>query len=629
MSKLASAVRAEQVRTLYRQSVWVFIANPVNALITALCLWQRAQHGALLAWVAGMGAVAVGRLALRQRYLRANPGADDSGPWITRFVIGAAATGAGWGVGGALFFDPADPIVQLIVTFVVGGMIAGASGTLAAYVPAFIGFALPALVGLAGRIMVIGDTAHVGFVFLMLVYGVVMTMVATNTQRAIIATFRLRFENDELLAQLTNARASLENVNRTLEERVAERTLAFERQSETLRDAQRMESIGLLAGGVAHDFNNLLTVVLANVALLEGGELKEPERISVEEIRTSANRGAALVSQLLAFSRRQILKPQTLDLARVAAEMEQFLRRLIGTQVDLAVIIPPGTLPVTADPSQLQQVIINLATNARDAMPSGGQLTIEAGSFDKVQGGPGPDVPPGPYATLVVTDTGVGMDAETRRLAFHPFFTTKELGRGTGLGLATVYGIVDQSGGFIFVESQPAKGSSFAVYLPRVTGAAAAALLAEEPAKAAAPTPPRRGTVLLAEDNPMVRDVAARILRTAGHAVLLACDGQEGLEVAAKQVGPLDLLVTDLVMGRMGGIELAKRLAEARPELRILFISGFAWDNSLPAIDPARGIDFLQKPFAPDALVEAVRRLMDAPSRRRSDSGPNRQPAVS
>jgi CheY-like chemotaxis protein len=275
-------------------------------------------------------------------------------------------------------------------------------------------------------------------------------------------------------------------------------------------------------------------------------------------------------------------------------------------------------------------VIINLATNARDAMPSGGRLTIEAGAFDKVQDGPGPDVPPGPYATLVVTDTGIGMDAETRRLAFHPFFTTKELGRGTGLGLATVYGIVDQSGGFIFVESQPNKGSSFSVYLPRVTDAAAAAMLAEAAPKPPAPEAPRRGTVLLAEDNPMVRDVAARILRDAGHTLLLACDGQEGLELAAKHTGTIDLLVTDLVMGRMGGIELAKRLAEARPELRILFISGFAWDNSLPAIDPARGIDFLQKPFAPDALTEAVRRLMEAPTQRRSEgSGEARQPAAS
>jgi two-component system, cell cycle sensor histidine kinase and response regulator CckA len=307
--------------------------------------------------------------------------------------------------------------------------------------------------------------------------------------------------------------------------------------------------------------------------------------------------------------------------------MEQFLRRLIGTQVDLAVTIPQGMLPVTADPSQIQQVIINLATNARDAMPSGGQLTIQAGSFDKVEGGPGPVLPVGPYVTLVVKDTGIGMDAETRRLAFHPFFTTKELGQGTGLGLATVYGIVDQSGGFIFVESQPAQGSAFSVYLPRVTGAAAAQIVIAAPPVPLVAAEPRRATVLLAEDNPMVRDVAARILRDAGHTLLLACDGQEGLEVARDHAGTIDLLVTDLVMGRMGGIELAKRLAEQRPELRILFISGFAWDNSLPAIDPARGIDFLQKPFAPDGLIEAVTRLLAAPLRRRSEgSGPTRQP---
>ena len=528
---MTAGVRAEQIRTLYRQSTWVFVANPVNAAIVALVLREGSGRGATFGWVALMALITVGRLLLRRAYGRRLPSAEEAPRWGARFVLGTLAIGTTWGLGCALLFNPRDTMNQLVVTFVLGGMIAGASGTLASYLPAFLGFATPALALLAGRILLQGDTAHLAFVALMAIYGVVMTMVTGNAQRSLIEAFKLRFENDALLAQLTSARGSLEEVNRTLEQRVADRGAAFERQSEALRDAQRMESVGMLAGGIAHDFNNLLTVVLANVSLLQSSELSEQEMLSVEEIRSSANRGASLVSQLLAFSRRQMLKSQVLDLSKVVVETEQFLRRLIGTRVELHVSVPPEPLPVMADPSQIQQVIVNLATNGRDAMPEGGRLTIESMAYDKSDSSDGPLIAPGPYAVLTVRDTGIGMDADTRRLAFNPFFTTKEVGRGTGLGLATVYGIVEQSGGSIFIESEPGRGSSFSVYLPR-------APLADLPAHAQAaglasaarsPSPVRPATVLLAEDNQMVRDVTARLLRDAGHTVLAASDGDEAL----------------------------------------------------------------------------------------------------
>jgi signal transduction histidine kinase/ActR/RegA family two-component response regulator len=562
-----------------------------------------------------MAMLTAGRLWLRGRYLGLSPPAEQADRWGAYFVAGAALTGAAWGIGCSMLFDPQRPPTQLLVTFVLGGMIAGASGTLASYVPAFIGFATPALAALAARIALVGDAPHMAIVALMVVYGAVMTMVAKNTQRALVEALRLRFDKEELLGQLRAARASLEESNRTLEDRVKERTEAFERQSEALRDAQRMESVGLLAGGIAHDFNNLLTVVLANVSLLRGARLDETDRQSIDEIAGAANRGADLVRQLLAFSRRQILKPRVLDLGRVVADMEAFLLRLIGSQVELKVnvAIDPGDgpLPVKADPSQLQQVIINLATNARDAMPEGGRLTIEVGRFDKRDDG-GPPLPRGSYARLCVRDTGVGMDEATRRLAFDPFFTTKEAGRGTGLGLATVYGIVEQSGGFIFVESQPAKGSAFTVYLP-VSSEPLDGSGGLEPSRPPPPaTPPGRATVLLAEDNPMVRNVVARMLREAGYRVLEGTDGENALEVAAGESGAIDLLVTDLAMGRMGGIELAKRLGQLRPAVRVLFISGFSWDSSLPALNPERGVDFLQKPFTPDALIACTARLLAA-----------------
>jgi signal transduction histidine kinase/CheY-like chemotaxis protein len=608
---MRGAVRAEQIRTLYRQSVWVFAANPANALIVASVLWRPGTRATSVTWVAAMVAVTLGRLWARRSYLRRPPPVEEAGRWALRFAAGTFATGTTWGVGCALLFDPQRPGAQLVVTFVLGGMIAGASGTLASYLPAFVAFAAPALAALVARIAIEGDPSHVAIIVLMLIYGVVMTMVASNTQRALVEALRLRFDNEDLLVQLRTARSSLEEINRTLEDRVTERTAAFERQSETLRDARRMESIGLLAGGVAHDFNNLLTVVLANVSLLQRGQLDESDRTSVEEIRTSANRGALLVSQLLAFSRRQILKPQVLDLARIIADMEQFLGRLIGSQVELTIAIDPGPLPVEADPSQLQQVIINLCTNARDAMPDGGRLTIEAKRFEQPAESAAPSPPVGSYVVLLVRDTGIGMDDETRRLAFDPFFTTKEVGRGTGLGLATVYGIVEQSGGFIAVDSQPGRGSVFSVYLPASTNPIAATGVPElppHPVPVSSQQP--QVTVLLAEDNPMVRGVAARMLREAGYRVLEGVDGESALQVARGHDGPIDLLVTDLVMVRMGGIELAKRLAEQRPRLKILFISGFSWDSALPAINPDQGVDFLQKPFTPDALIASAGRLL-------------------
>src|SRR3569623_330503 len=281
---MRGAVRAEQIRTLYRQGVGVFAASPINALSGVLVLWRTAPLGPALWWVGAMSAITAGRLALRQRYLSRSPPPEEAERWGTYFVAGATLTGAAWGSGCSALFDPQRPASQILVTFVLGGMIAGASGTLAPYDPALVGFATPALAALGARIALVGDPPHMAIVALMVVYGIVMTMVAKNTQRTLVEALRLRFDNEELLEQLRAARVSLEEANRTLEDRVKERTEAFERQSEALRDAQRMESVGLLAGGSAHDFNNLLTVVLANVSLLRGARLDEGDRQSIDEI---------------------------------------------------------------------------------------------------------------------------------------------------------------------------------------------------------------------------------------------------------------------------------------------------------------------------------------------------------
>ena len=364
---------------------------------------------------------------------------------------------------------------------------------------------------------------------LAIVYGIAMSLIAAHSNRAVSEAFRLRFENQDLLARLSAAQVSLAQTNQSLEQRVEERGAALERQTEALRDAQRMESVGLLAGGVAHDFNNLLTVVLGNVELLLH-DTGPSERSRLEEIQSAANRGATLVSQLLAFSRRQVMVRRVLDLNAMVTEVRPLLSRLIGEHIELVVWLAPGPLPVQADPTQLQQTIINLATNARDAMTGGGTLTIETERADRAPAGT--TLPEGRYVALAVRDTGAGMDEATRRLVFHPFFTTKEVGKGTGLGLATVHGIVEQSGGQVLVESEPGHGSCFRVFLPLV------GVEKIEVAASAVRTPPAgspaSATILIAEDEALVRHVIARVLGRAGYTVIEAQDGEQALQMVRR-----------------------------------------------------------------------------------------------
>jgi signal transduction histidine kinase/CheY-like chemotaxis protein len=608
----------------------VFVANPINAIILSVVLWGASSRPLLAWWTATMGAITGARLLLRWRYQRLAPGEEQTRTWAVRLAAGTAFTGLAWGLGAALLYDPHNPPLQLLVVFVVGGMAAGAAGTLAFYVPAFVAFGAGALVPLSVRIAYEGDSMHIGMAVLVLVYGATLTLVALNTQRSLTASIRLRVVNERLAQRLYNAQASLEDINRTLEQRVADRGAELERQGQALRDAQRMESVGLLAGGVAHDFNNLLTVVMANVHLLASdAALGPPAQVAVREIQGAASHAAALVSQLLAFGRRQVLVPKVLDLNTVVKQMEGLLSRLIGDHVELAVAFAPNRLYVKTDPRQMEQVIMNLATNARDAMPNGGRLTIETDIETVGPDGQAPHpvgVPAGTYVVVSVSDSGVGMDSETRRQAFDPFFTTKDLGKGTGLGLATVYGIVEQSGGHIVLDSQPGHGSRFKIYLPLAANPDAEEL-ATEPAPVADTSPPLtravRARILVAEDHPLLRGALIRVLSGREHDLLVAEDGLQALEMSRAHDGEIDLLITDVVMARMGGLELARTLATERPDLRVLFISGYSRDERLPAIDPEHGVDFLRKPFVPQELADKVTRLLAVV---RSSSLPDGEP---
>jgi CheY-like chemotaxis protein len=374
-----------------------------------------------------------------------------------------------------------------------------------------------------------------------------------------------------------------------------------------------MEAVGRLAGGVAHDFNNVLTAILgyAELSLLELGE-QDPLREHLTEIRKGADRAAALTHQLLAFSRRQVLTPRVVDLNEVVAEIQKMLLRLVGEDVELVTELASESGRVKADPGQLHQVIANLVINASDAMPTGGKLTVQTSNadLDEIQSRVLVRVPAGRYVVLTVTDTGTGMDERTRIRIFEPFFTTKEQGKGTGLGLSTVYGIVNQSNGFIWVSSEPGQGTTFRIYLPRV----------EEPAAAVAIAPPvtkvaeGRETVLVAEDDDGIRSLVRVALSKHGYHVLLAANGGEALLLCDRHPEAIDLLLTDLVMPGMGGQELFERLAPLRPQMKVLFVSGYADRAVLRHGQIAQGTTFLEKPFTPDVLARKIREVLDVPS---------------
>ncbi|MBU4126279.1 MAG: PAS domain S-box protein, partial [Proteobacteria bacterium] len=382
---------------------------------------------------------------------------------------------------------------------------------------------------------------------------------------------------------------------------------------EQFRQSQKMEAIGTLAGGVAHDFNNLLTVIIGNSQLALMDVIKDESlRKKIEEIEKAGDRAASLTRQLLAFSRKQIITPRVLDLNELLTGIEKMLGRLIGEDVELLTIPGPALWQVEVDPGQMEQVIMNMAINAKDAMPQGGKITIETANTDldenyfRKHGIEGEK--PGHYVMLAVSDTGIGMDKETQEHIFEPFFTTKEVGKGTGLGLSTVYGIVKQNNGFVWVYSEPGQGSTFKVYLPRAEGAA------DSEEKQQLPVIELDGseTVLIVEDDNGLRKFAQEVLLLHGYKVLDAENGEDALRVSQAHEGQIHLMITDVVMPRMGGKELSEKLQPFYPRMKVIYMSGYT-DNAIVEHGVlAPGLNFLQKPFTPESLALKVREVLDA-----------------
>jgi len=375
------------------------------------------------------------------------------------------------------------------------------------------------------------------------------------------------------------------------------------------RQAQKMEAVGLLAGGVAHDFNNLLTAILGySTFVIDTFGPQDRRRADMEEVLKAGQRAAVLTRQLLAFSRKQVLQPTSVDLNALVMGIRQMLARLIGETVDLVPILAPDLGTVRADPGQLEQVLMNLVLNARDAMPSGGRLAVETANVELDQSFMlDVTIHPGSYVLLAVSDNGIGMNEATRQRLFEPFFTTKEHGKGTGLGLATVYGIVKQTGGYIWVYSEPGKGATFKIYLPRVSGDGKVpdSVVVEEE------MPAGTETVLVVEDEEAVRLLTRRILERAGYRVFDAANAEQAEALFERHGTVFNLLVTDVIMPGASGPRLFERLARQRPGLKVLYVSGYTGDTIVHQGELAPGVEFLRKPFTADALNRRVREVLD------------------
>ncbi len=376
-----------------------------------------------------------------------------------------------------------------------------------------------------------------------------------------------------------------------------------------LQQAQKMEAIGTLAGGVAHDFNNLLTSILGNSELaLAKIDLDDPLHEEIEEIKNAGQRAAALTRQLLIFSRKQIIQPRILNLNEIISDIKKMLVRMIEEHIELKMNYAPDLQSVNIDPTQIEQVVFNLAANARDAMPSGGTLTIETENLElneKHFQRPLIDKEPGPYIKLSIRDNGVGMDEETQTHIFEPFFTTKEIGKGTGLGMSTVYGIVKQNGGFIQVDSEKGRGTTFEIYLPAVEGST------EPKTMPSHEVSPGSESVLVVEDDHSLRKLVCNILEKYGYQVQEAPNGEEALKVIAENEKPIHLLVTDVIMPGMGGRMLAERLQSQQPDIKVLFMSGYM-DQTISHQDlSAAELNFIEKPFSPQKLANKIREILD------------------
>ncbi len=631
-SNEALRLYAALVRQLYKHAPIGIVATIANSFILTFILWNVIPHSILISWLSATVSISFLRYLSLCKYWRSSPTSAEACRWATWFIIGIALSGIIWGFAGIFLFSVDSIAHQVFLAFVIGGMVAAAAGTFSIIMKAFLAYSLPALAPIIMRFFVIGDDIHLAMGAMGLLFGLLMFFTAKRVNAAIVSSLKLQFENRDLVESLAVEKKRLEILNTEYADEIVQRKRMEEKRKQAeeekkkleaqLRQSQKMEAIGTLAGGVAHDFNNLLTVIIGNaqLALMNAGK-DESLRKEIGEIKKAGDRAASLTMQLLAFSRKQVIQPEVLDLNELLTGIEKMLARLIREDVELLTIIEPALWQVEVDPGQMEQAIMNLAINARDAMstcadsaagrPRGGKLTIETANIDLRESyfhKHGIEEKPGSYVMLTVSDTGSGMSKETQEHIFDPFFTTKGVGKGTGLGLATVYGIVKQNNGFVWVYSEPGQGSTFKVYLPKAEGDA------DSEKKQRLPVIELDGseTVLIVEDDEGLRKFTQEVLQSYGYRILAAENGEEALKVGKEHEGPIHLMITDVVMPKMGGKEAADRLQPFYPRMKVIYMSGYT-DNAIVHHGVlAPGLNFLEKPFTPESLARKVREALDA-----------------
>ncbi|HXK18998.1 MAG TPA: response regulator [Polyangiaceae bacterium] len=599
-------VRSEEIRALFERGGTVLWANIGVGAVVVGTLWNEAPRERLLLWFGAVVVMSAARAAFQRRYRREQPADGEVESWGRRLVLASTVSGMLWGLSGVLFFAHDSALSQSLLTFTIGGMTAAAAGTLSCHLPAFYGFFAFALGPLVARALAEGDRIHLGMGAMLVAYALGMQRVAQNNHSSFARGFRLALENAQLLERLSLSQVDLQETNRTLEHRVLERTRALEQQAEALRQAQRLEVAGRLAGGLAHDFNSLLTVVINNATLMkESQTLDEHGKLAADETLEAAQRGAALIRHLLAFSRRKRPEPRVFALNQLVEEWALLFARILGQSITSSVALSEQATTVYADPAQVEQVLVNLVANARMAMPSGGRLLI---ATEVGQGGGEAGLRPGNYVQLVVEYAGAARLEGDAKPAFDPYFSFEGDARNPSMGLTAAWAVAEQWGGRVQVDSEVEGGARFRVFLPASSQqlSLASSKWREES------TSRRSATVLVVDDEPTLRSVIRRSLLRDGYRVLVAEDGERALSLAKSHGASIDLLITDVVMPGLTGLELAQRLRLERPALGVLFISGFTFEEAVPAADLQAGMAYLPKPFDTKVLSAKVRELLTA-----------------
>ncbi|HJU14909.1 MAG TPA: response regulator [Stellaceae bacterium] len=586
-SGVAGTVYAERVDALFRQMPIALAVNIVNSALTAAVLTPFATRPFPLPWFGSVVLVTIGRGTMWLHYRRAAVQPETTRRWSQLATCGSLLSGLCWGIGGIILFPVLPALGQLFLIVVMGGMCAGAVAISASHLPTLLAFLLSTSLPMALRFFMQGSATDSALAAMIVVFAAALSLAGRHFSQIFAEALRLRFELNE--ANLRLAEANLRLQAEMAEHRATEAAL---------HQAQKLEAIGQLTGGIAHDFNNLLSVAAIDATLLHDRAADEPTRRRASAILNIVERGERLTRQLLAFSRRRTLRPEPVMLQQRAAEIADLLARSLREDIAVAIDLPEELWPVFVDPGEFDLALLNIGVNARDAMPNGGVFRVEARNMRC--GGAASSNLSGEFVAITLSDTGTGMPADVRERAFDPYFTTKETGLGSGLGLSQVYGFASQSGGTALIASEPGQGTAITLFLPRATAAPAVPSAAAANG-APAPVPAR---ILLVEDDREVAEATQELLREMGFETRWAQDGKAALGLIEGGLST-DLVLSDIVMpGGVSGLDLARTVRERCPDLPILLGTGYSGYASQVV---SEGFDLIEKPYHPAGLAAALR----------------------